>query len=871
MRTDLAFMRVHIYTILAALIALALIPSTAFAAPKKVFFKWSAASYAVAENAPNGFDVTVLRYGNTKVDATVDASVTGGTATGGGTDYSFTPGTITFLAGETSKKLHVTVVDNTTANAPNKTIVFHLANPTSTVAAQVKPPANSTLTIVDDEGPGQIDFSSSSYTVLESAGLATVTVNRIGATNLSVSVDYATQTALTNPASSVFDYTPISPAQTLTFAPGEMSKTFQVPITDDSNAESPENVNLVLSNPQNLSGGSAPQIGLNGPAVLTINDDDIATYAFQSSLFSVAENAGHATITVARSGATNIASSVNYSTSDGTATALDYTPTTGSLNFAAGETQKTFDVNVTDDSTDEPNETVNLTLTSGGSTVATSELSIVDDDSPTESVQFSDTSYSVNEADGTATITVTLSHALSVQSTVDFATSPGTATDGSDYTGQSGTLTFAAGDTQKTIQIPILNPVPPDPEDDETLTIALSNAAPGANLVLGSPSTSTLTIVDDDPAGSLQFKALHYDVNETGGQATITVERIAGVGGTVSVDYATSDGTATAGSDYTAASDTLTWGPGDAADKTFTVPVAWDGRGEGPESVNLALSNAIGGDLGVNTAAVLRIADDGASGPLQLTSNAYSVGEAGGLVTITVNRSGGSLGGPVSVDYATADGSATSGSDYTATSGTLTFGPGEATKSFTVAVANDSVHEDAETFQVTLSNPGGGPSLGSPAGATVTIADDDAAAAETAPASGGSPQTGPQSSPGNPNPAGSQTAAADKVAPKLILSAKKLQRALKAKVLVIKVRSNEAARLTLTGKVFKGKKGTALGKASTTVGTGKSVTIKLKLTKKLLAAIQQSLVKGKGKVTLTVTAVDGAGNKASAARKITVG
>jgi hypothetical protein len=336
------------------------------------------------------------------------------------------------------------------------------------------------------------------------------------------------------------------------------------------------------------------------------------------------------------------------------------------------------------------------------------------------------------------------------------------------------------------------------------------------------------------------------------------------------VDYATSDGTAAAPGDYAVTSGTLNFADGET-EKTFAVPVAWDGVAEGNETVSLGLANATGSDLGTNSTAVLHIADDGASGPVQFSASAYAVGESGGMATIAVTRSGGSLGGPVTVDYATSDGSATAGSDYTEMHGTLTFGPGETTKTFDIPVTSDSTHEDAETVNLTLSNPGGGTSLGSLATAALTITDDDPAAGTPdppAPAHGSGSNL--QSSPGNPNPAGSQTAAADKVAPKLTLSAKKLQRALKAKVLVIKVRSNEAARLTLTGKVFKGQTGTVLGKASTTVGTGKTVTIKLKLTKQLLAAIQQSLVKGKGKVTLTVTAVDGAGNKASAARKITI-
>src|SRR6185369_12761833 len=114
-----------------------------------------------------------------------------------------------------------------------------------------------------------------------------------------------------------------------------------VAIADDSNAEGPENVDVVLSNPKNLTAGAAPQIGPNGPAELTINDDDVSTFRFSAPAYSVHEDdaAGDATITVNRSGATNVPASVDYATSDGTATVAgsDYTSATGTLSFAAGE------------------------------------------------------------------------------------------------------------------------------------------------------------------------------------------------------------------------------------------------------------------------------------------------------------------------------------------------------------------------------------------------------------------------------------------------------------------------------------------------------------------------------------------------------
>jgi hypothetical protein len=120
----------------------------------------------------------------------------------------------------------------------------------------------------------------------------------------------------------------------------------------------------------------------------------------------------------------------------------DYTAATGTLNFAAGQTTKTFDVDVANDGVAEANETVNLTLTSGATTVGSSLLSIVDNDNPKASVQLSSPVYDVDEAGGTATVTVTLSHAVDADVTVACTTADGSAAAGSDYTDTHGTLTF---------------------------------------------------------------------------------------------------------------------------------------------------------------------------------------------------------------------------------------------------------------------------------------------------------------------------------------------------------------------------------------------------------------------------------------------
>ena len=120
------------------------------------------------------------------------------------------------------------------------------------------------------------------------------------------------------------------------------------------------------------------------------------------------------------------------------------------------------------------------------------------------------------------------------------------------------------------------------------------------------------------------------------------------------------------------------------------------------------------------------IVDGDAPGTLQFGAATYSVNENGGSATITVTRIKGSSGA-VAVSYATGKGTATAGSDYTATSGTLYWSDGEtASKTFTIPIINDTVYEGNETVNLTLGNPTGGATLGSPSTAVLTIVDDDA-------------------------------------------------------------------------------------------------------------------------------------------------
>ena len=219
-------------------------------------------------------------------------------------------------------------------------------------------------------------------------------------------------------------------------------------------------------------------------------------------------------------------------------------------------------------------------------------------------VQLSAATLSVSEAAGSAAVNVTLSAAAPVPVTVNYATSNGTATAGSDYTAQSGTLTFAPSQTSQSISVPISDDNIDEP--NETFSIALSTAV-GARL--GTPNSTTVTITDDDPVPTVSWQAANISVNEAAGSALVSAVLTNPAAATITVHYATSNGTATAGSDYTTTSGTFTFAPG-VTSQSATVPILNDAAQESNETVNLTLSSPTNATLGAPNPATLTIVDD---------------------------------------------------------------------------------------------------------------------------------------------------------------------------------------------------------------------------------------------------------------------
>jgi hypothetical protein len=342
---------------------------------------------------------------------------------------------------------------------------------------------------------------------------------------------------------------------------------------------------------------------------------------------------------------------------------------------------------------------------------------------PAPRAQFSSAVYTVDEGSGSAAITVLLSSTSDRTVTVDYATSGGTATSGSDYAPASGTLTFVPGTTSRTFTVSIVDDGVD--ETEEAVVLTLSNPV---NAQLGAPYQATLTIVDDDEPPlppEARFSAAAYSVDEGAGTATINVLLGAASERTVTVDYATSGGSASAGSDYAVANGTLTFAPG-ATSRTFSVSIVDDGVDETDETVVLALSSPVNAQLGASQQATLTIIDNDEPAPppeVRFSAATYSVDEGAGTGTITVFLDGVS-DRAVSVDYATSDGTAGAGSDYDVAKGTLTFDPGVTQRTFSVGIIEDSADETDETVALALSSPVNA-QLGAPYQATLTIIDDD--------------------------------------------------------------------------------------------------------------------------------------------------
>ena len=530
-----------------------------------------------------------------------------------------------------------------------------------------------------------------------------------------VTVDYATRDGTARAGS---DYTDTSGA--LTFAPGETAKTVSVPVIDDTVEDTPETLTVRLSNanpPYNEEEGAwewgSQEAGVliaDAVATGTIRNTetagdlsaDVPESAFTSKrhtgsddrpqvavAFSeaVAEFAAN-TPSVSVTGASGV--SVQTHTEDGLENAYVFFMTPD------GDGDVTFAL------------TTNAACAAGGICTADGTVltqvpaawTIPGPSGDSSSLSVAD-AEATEEEDSTMAFVVTLDPAASDTVTVDYATSDGSAAAGNDYTATSGTLSFSAGETRKTISVAISDDT--DNEGDETFTVTLSNAA-GADLgtqaATGTirnrpvaPLTASFSGVPAEHDGSEFTVDLSFSENVAAGYARIRDHAFSVNGANIKNAQRKTQGS---NQNWT-----VTVDPTDNGGVSITLP----------ETTNCSAQGAICTEDGRRLSNSSSATVAGPAGVVETTPTVSIAGGSGtegddGSIAFTVTLDE-AASGTVTVDYATADGSAEAGDDYTAASGTLSFAAGETSKTISVAIDDDIDNESDETFTVTLSNAAG--------------------------------------------------------------------------------------------------------------------------------------------------------------------
>ncbi|MES2981163.1 MAG: Calx-beta domain-containing protein [Verrucomicrobiota bacterium] len=619
-------------------------------------------------------------------------------------DYQTLYGSVTIPAGQDMATVTLFPLDDGLSEAAETVIVTLTLNAAYNVGG-----APATASIHDDEQVA-VTVAATDATASEperADGNGVFAFTRTGDNSADLTVNYFLGGTSTNGG----DYTTLT--GTVTILAGQSVATVTVAPVNDTEQEFNETVIL------NLSPGAGYLIGQPASATVTINEGDAPVVSVTATDNDVRElttaNAG--TYTITRTGSTLAALTVNY-TMSGTATnGTDYASLTGTATIAANASTAVVTLTPTDDALSEGNETAIMTLASGtGYTVGTpnpASLTIGDGELPIISFGTSDLDAAEPSASNgyfrlaraAATTAVTVNYTIS-----------GTATSGSDFTAVSGSITFPSASTQQDVTISVLDDVLSENPETVVLTIS-SNAA----YSITGPTSQTLTLRDNE--NTVTLAATDATATEAGDTGTFRFTKPVAAGA-MTVNY-TIGGTALNGTDYASLAGSITIPNGQTfADLTITPNT--DFIYDPTETVTVTLTaNGTAYSIGTLTAQAVNITDttgkptikifapDSAAIESPLTTAYYSIQLSHQAAANTT------------VSYAVS-GTATSATDYTALTGSVTVNAGIVDQKFTLTPVADGLTETPETVTITL-NTSANYDIGSPTSATALILDSDIA------------------------------------------------------------------------------------------------------------------------------------------------
>lgn len=436
------------------------------------------ATSTFAENAGTvQVNYSLSQASGRNVTATLSLS---GTATAG-SDYTSPGSSITIPAGTISGSISISIT-NDTSYEPSEDIILTLSQLSGADAGAI---LTHTLTITDNDSTPTVSISTGP-TVNEGAS-ATFTVTLSNASGYSTTVDYTTVDG-TGVAGT--DYTTTS--GTVTFAIGETSKTFNVPTLDNATpCQTDRTFSVTISNP------TSATLGATTSSTATIKDNDNPTVTIAD--MNVTEG-NTATLTANLQMACTKAASFNWATQNNTAiSGTDYTAASGSVNFAIGETSKTFQVSTSPDVIDQGSRNFRINFSNGTNIVLPVSPTVVtiNDDDTAPTISWAIASQTVTESQGSLLVTVNLSHITNRVVTASVAAS-GTAVNNVDYNLPSSSVSIPAGQSSAQITVNILRDNEADDGKILKLTLTSVTGEP-----LGAITEYDLTILDDPYQGPI--------------------------------------------------------------------------------------------------------------------------------------------------------------------------------------------------------------------------------------------------------------------------------------------------------------------------------------------------------------------------------
>jgi hypothetical protein len=662
-----------------------------------------------SETGPTNGVMTVTQS-SVSATNTVVAYTRTGTATSG-SDFTALSGTVTIPAGSTTATITIPVI-NDAAVEGNETVILTLSSVTSGLAT-LGAPLVATNTIADNDAPIVTIANTTNGTEAGPVnGVMTVTQTAVAATPIIISY------TITGTATSGADFTALS--GTVTIPTGATTAIIAIPVIDDLIVEGSETVIVTLTA---VTSGAA-SLGATLVATNTIADNDTATVTIANTTNGTEAGPASGVMTITQTNASSTDTVLAYTVSGTATSGADFTALSGTVTILAGATTATITIPVIDDALVEGPETVIVTLTSITSGQATLGATLIatntnaDNDSATVTIANTTNGAEAGPVAGVMTVTQT---AVSATNTIIAYSISGTATSGSDFTALSGTVAILAGATTAIITIPVLDDAVLDPA--ETVIVTLTSISSGL-ATLGAPLVATNTIADNEAATVVIANTTNgAEAGPVNGVMTVT-QSLASPTNTL-IAYTVS-GTATSGTDYTALSGTVTILAG-ATTATIIIPVTNDAIVETAETVIVTLTGVTFGypTLGATLIATNTIADnDSATVTIANTSNGAEAGPTAGVMTVTQTA----VSATNTVIAYTVSGTATSGADYSALSGTVTILAGATTATITIPIINDLVVDPTETVTITLTAISSGlASLGATLVATNTITDNDVA------------------------------------------------------------------------------------------------------------------------------------------------